>query len=156
MARKRNSPHDVFKYIDMHDGDPEPCWTWTGSLGGTDKRPYFAVSGTRRLAYRIVYELVHGVELKSTEVVRHKCDTPHCCNPAHLETGTHAENMQDMKERERHGLPHNTIRAIKALLTDGRFTHAEIAERYGVSRQLITEISRGTVYSHVETDGSNA
>lgn len=57
--------------------------------------------------------------------------------------------MNDMKDRERHGLPHNTVRAIRVLLIEDT-THADIAKRFGVSRQLITEINRDKVYKHVK------
>jgi len=142
----------------MHGNDQSVCWEWTAALGGrrNDRRPYFTVAGSRRLAYRVVYELVHGVELEPTVLVRHKCDNKVCCNPSHLELGTHQDNMNDMKERERHGLPHHTVRAIRRLLNtklvDGRsmHTHKDIAALYGISRQEVTEINRGTVYKHVK------
>lgn len=35
-------------------------------------------------------------------MVRHSCDNPPCCNPAHLLVGTAAQNAQDMAERGRH------------------------------------------------------
>lgn len=100
------------------------------------------------LAYRVVYELVHGVAL-GTAVVRHRCDNPICCNPEHLELGTHEDNMRDMRERERHGLPHHTVRAIRKLAEKGR-THREIAELYGLGRSTVTEIVQGLKYREVE------
>lgn len=153
MARKKNSPFDVFKYIDMQGGDEDKCWLWTGSLGGTDKRPYFAIDGVRRLAYRIVYELFKGVTLTRAEHILHQCDTPACCNPRHMKAGSkessHQENMDEMKERERHGLPHDTVRAIKRLLQEGVISQVDIAEHFGISRQSVTAINTGETYSHV-------
>jgi len=148
MPRKVNTPEDVFRNINMHSGDTEACWEWTASLGGSDNRPYFSIKGKRRLAYRIVYELYHGVTLERREQVLHQCDNPACCNPHHLKAGTHQENMDEMKERERHGLPHNTVKAIKRLLAAG-CGHAEIGDKYGVSRQTVTAINTGAVYTHV-------
>ena len=152
MPRRKNKPVDVFLQIDMHGGDQSVCWEWAGGLGGRpdDKRPYFTLDGSRRLVYRIVYELVHG-PIKRGILIRHTCDNKICCNPSHLVEGSHQDNMDDMKDRERHGLPHHTIHAIKKLLADG-ITHSLIADRFGVSRQLITEINRGKVYQHVEPD----
>lgn len=56
-----------------------------------------------------------------------------------------------MKTRQRHGLPHNTVRVIKRLLKEGRM-HKEIAELYGVSRELITAINNERLYSHVSLE----
>ena len=55
-----NSPTDVFSFIQMKGTDE--CWPWTGPYGGraSDRRPYFQAAGRRRIAYRWVYELVHG------------------------------------------------------------------------------------------------
>lgn len=152
MPRRRKHASSVFEKIDMHGADREVCWEWRGSLGGRDKRPYAQVDGKRQLVYRVVYTLVVG-PISSSEVIRHKCDNKLCCNPYHLEKGTHQQNMNDMKERERHGLPHHTVRAIKKLLSE-HVTHTEIAKRYGVSRQLVTEINRGKVYDHVDVEMS--
>lgn len=156
MARKSNKATDVFRYINMHNGDTDVCWEWTGALGGRDNRPYFSCEGQKWLGYRLVYTLYHG-PLEKGQVVRHKCDNKLCCNPHHLESGTHQDNMNDMKERERHGLPHHTVKAIKRILaskaegvTDE--THAEIAERFGVSRQTIGAINEGRVYQHVKVE----
>ena len=101
------------------------------------------------LAYRLTYKLVHGEEIPLDVMARHTCDNEKCCNPFHIVPGTHQQNMDDMKERERHGLPHNTVRAIKRLLAEGR-VHREIAELYGISREQVTAINNGRAYSHVE------
>jgi DNA-binding XRE family transcriptional regulator len=53
-----------------------------------------------------------------------------------------------MNERERHGLPHNAIRAIRKLLGEG-VAQQEIASRFGVSRETISAIATQRVYSHV-------
>lgn len=150
MTRRKNKPVDVFLQISMHGGDKTVCWEWTGALGGRpdDKRPYFTVDGSRQLVYRIVYVLVHGPIARGV-LIRHTCDNRICCNPWHLVQGSHQDNMNDMKDRERHGLPHNTVRAIRVLLIEDT-THADIAKRFGVSRQLITEINRDKVYKHVK------
>lgn len=53
-----------------------------------------------------------------------------------------------MKGRERHGLPHHTIRAIRKLGDHG-INHRVIAERFGIGRSTVTEIINCTNYSHV-------
>ena len=124
----------------MQNGDESVCWEWKGSLNKSDGRPYFTCDGSRKLAYRIVYELVTGEELPNGIVVRHNCDNPRCCNPTHLTVGTHQDNMNDMKDRERHGVPKTVLRSIRKLLEDGR-SHQDIADLYGLSREAITAIN---------------
>lgn len=136
----------VFQNIDM-SGGPHACWPWKLKLN--DKGlPYQSVNGKKRLAYRLTYELVHGT-VPDDLVLRHSCDNPVCCNPYHLTPGTHQENMNDMKERERHGLPHHTVRAIRKLGAE-KVTHKEIAERYGIARTTVTDIINRRYYQHVE------
>lgn len=124
----------------MHNNDPKPCWNWTGSLH--QGRPYFRASNKRRLAYQWVYELVYGVEIPQGQVVRHKCDNPTCCNPHHLELGTHQENMDDMTSRGRHGLSAHTVKHIRKLVDEKR-KDADIAEIVGVARETVRDIRLG-------------
>ena len=146
---KANRPEDVFKSIDM-SGGRHACWPWQGPLAGRDKdRPYISIRGKSVIAYRVVYELVHGVKLESNQLIRHTCDNSLCCNPEHHVLGTHQENMDDMKDRERHGMPHHTVVAIKNLLDAGKMTQEEIAEQFGKSREIVSKIATGRLYSHV-------
>lgn len=154
---RRNSPTDVFKFIDI--GEPDECWLWKG---GTNKDgiPYFTVEGKKVIAYRQVYKLVHpewDIE-NSREVLRHQCkdaegrpiDNPLCCNPKHVIPGTHLENMLDMVTRGRSGLTKDMVRAIINLRSEmPELTHKQIADRIAykfqtnVSRQAITDLLSG-------------
>jgi hypothetical protein len=149
---KRNKAADVFKKIDMCGGDTSKCWLWTGKLA-RDGRPYFDLNGRKVLAYRLTYELVHG-GIPEGKMLCHQCDTPACCNPYHTIPGTHDENMDEMKQRERHGLPHHTIRRIRARLERGD-KHADIADDFGISVQVIGHINTGRLYSHVTKEVDN-
>jgi hypothetical protein len=153
-----NQPTDVFKHINMLTGPMcerlgTRCWPFTSALS-SNGRPYFRLAGKNVLAYRLVYELVKGVKLERTDVFRHKCDNPICCNPEHGEIGTHVENMKDMRDRERHGLPHHTVRAIRKLAKDPNNTHEHIAKLYGLGRSTVTEIVQGKKYREVDDDQS--
>jgi hypothetical protein len=141
---KRNKPMDVFKFIDMKKGDIEVCWPWKRKLNKGDNRPYITIDGSRRPSYVVVYELFTGEEA-GDRVARHSCDNPVCCNPHHLSWGSHQDNSDDMKERERHGLPKTVIRAIRKLLNDGR-TQSDIADLYGVSRETISAIATERIH----------
>ena len=151
-----NSKHDVFKYYDMSVGEDE-CWRWTGPTGGRSRalRPYFAFENTRMIAYRAVYELVHGIKLTSDQLIRHTCDCGDmpigCGNPNHLQVGTNTENMDDMKRRQRHGLTHHVVRRIRKLYGEGR-SQDEIADLYGISQSLVSRVVTKELYGHVGID----
>tara|TARA_R100000306_G_C4298050_1_gene103630 strand:- start:288 stop:479 length:192 start_codon:yes stop_codon:yes gene_type:complete len=50
--------------------------------------------------------------------------------------------MNDMKERERHGMPKTVVRAILKLRNEGK-TQEDIANLYGISRETISAIETG-------------
>lgn len=102
------------------------------------------------LAHRVAYVLTHGDIPDGSgyhgAVVRHKCDNPKCCNPAHLQLGTQKDNVQDMYERgravnnspsgEAHGNAILNNAQREAIKADPR-GHSEVARQYGVSPQVV-------------------
>lgn len=82
----------------VHD-EASQCLLWTGSR---NKKGYgqINVGGRPRFTHRLAWELEYG-EIAGGLCVLHKCDTPACCNPAHLFLGTRAENNSDMTEKGR-------------------------------------------------------
>lgn len=60
----------------------------------------FKVGRAVKKAHRVAYELEHG-PIPSGMLVKHSCDNPPCCNPAHLSLGTQIGNMAEMLERGR-------------------------------------------------------
>jgi hypothetical protein len=86
----------LFLRIDDSKGD---CWLWTGSVGGGYGR--VLLRGTLWQAHRVVYELLVG-PVPPGCVLHHTCGNKRCCNPAHLEVVTQAENVaRDWAMRER-------------------------------------------------------
>lgn len=89
----------VLGRLDITDADE--CWLWPGSIRGTGVHTYGTVrvgsrtDGTRRVraTHIVVWEEVAGPVAAGLEL-DHLCRQPLCCNPAHLEPVTHAENMR--------------------------------------------------------------
>lgn len=154
---------DVFKKLDMVGGplqsDGTRCWPFLGEPNNKGLA-YVQYKGKKELVHRVVYRLVHGPDsLPDGVVVRHTCDNGRapvmCGNPNHLVKGSHQDNMNDMKERDRHGVPAHVVRAIRRLARTPRAdgtanTHAAIAELYGLARQTVTDIINGETHGHVE------
>lgn len=143
------------KYV-LRLGD-DKCWHWLGSSLPTGYGKFTVTSGKRMkrvYAHRAAFELANGYLPK---VVRHTCDKPSCCNPAHLLGGTHKQNSQDMIERGRANPPRGeraakaklTERDVKAILADPR-PYKTIALAFGLDRSSISRIKRREVWSHVQ------
>src|SRR5262245_8603979 len=87
---------------------PEPmsgCWLW---LGWVDRKGYGSIGLGRRIdgteqTHRVSWILYRGSIPEGVQV-QHKCDTPSCVNPDHLELGTPLQNMEQMvgRGRQRH------------------------------------------------------
>lgn len=151
-----NEPVDVFQHISMQG--PTECWPWAGAWGGQsrDQRPYFMARRKRKLAYRWVWELVNGSEPQG--MILHSCDNGGypvgCCNPNHMRVGTHEQNTKDMTDRQRHGLPATVVRAIRRMLADGKKTHEEIAEQWGLTRETVSAINQQRAYKHLKDEAN--
>lgn len=81
--------------------DPAGCHLW---IGQTSSNGYGKLywKGGKKLAHRVSLEIHLGEPISTELLVRHSCDIRLCVNPAHLLTGTHAENTQDMMSRGRY------------------------------------------------------
>jgi len=125
----------------------ENCWMWKG---GVNSRGYgvFWAKGKSWRAHRVSYE-IHEGEIPEGLIVRHKCDTPLCCNPKHLELGTHQDNAQDRMVRNRGAsgsrngsafLTEKDVAEIRDLANCGLFTQATIGFKYGVKQAIVSKI----------------
>lgn len=159
FAREYLVDHDRFWSYVARSAGPDACWTWTGAR---DKNGYgrFHTGRSRNstiLAHRASFGLTHG---ELPPVVRHRCDNPPCCNPAHHQAGTRAENNRDITERGRHATQKGTMKAacgerhgsakltapqvsqIRLEYAEGGVTQRELANSFGVSQRTINKIVR--------------
>lgn len=99
--RKESIPDRFWRQVDKRDGDE--CWPWKGAYRDP-RKGYggFHWQGHKMMrAHRAAYVLTYGA-IAGTLVVRHTCDNPPCCNPAHLQLGTVADNNRDRDSRGRY------------------------------------------------------
>jgi len=99
---------------------PDGCLKWTGAVtGGKEPRPRLLLRGRETKAARIVVACREG-KLPAGLLVLHTCDNPLCVHPAHLLTGTHADNIAD-RERRGRTLPRVVSRKYRAMTRKHHF-----------------------------------
>jgi hypothetical protein len=137
-------------------GDDD-CWLWTL---GKDGKGYggIGIQGRSLRCHKIAYLLVKG-DIPAGLQVRHECDNPPCCNPAHLILGTHKQNMEDMAARGRVGTLHGdrnpkaklTAEQVQELLVLRQLgaLQRELAARFNISQPVVKKIIHGDAYKNV-------
>jgi len=84
-------------------GHPTECWVWPGPKNNRGYGRFSIYRNGKRirlLTHRLAFKLATGID-PAGMVVRHDCDNPPCCNPAHLRLGSQADNVRDAVERRR-------------------------------------------------------
>lgn len=145
-------------------GGPDACWPWVGGGGHVFGygQIWDADLGRAEGAHRVAYRLVNGAIPEDAPCIRHTCDNPPCCNPAHLVAGTQSENLGDMSARGRRGsydrrgesnpfarLSASDVREIRARYAAGERPKA-IGRSYGVTRSCVGRIVSRQTWAHVD------
>lgn len=142
------------------------CWWWKG---GRQKRPdgtpsygIFCIGKRRILAHVFAWVSQNG-PVPAGQVIRHACDNPPCVKYlGHLEPGTQAQNLADMRERGRAfynrfptGPAHpkakideDKVRLVRNLRAEG-LSLAKIGDRVGLHASTVHDIVHGKTWGHV-------
>jgi len=146
------------RFHEKWEVDDTGCWIWTAAKAG---RGYgiIKIPGSREYyyAHRLSYQIHYGVD-PGEKLVLHTCDNPACVKPTHLFLGTHSDNAQDMKSKDRHL---RGARNKMAKLTDEKVRHLrklhemgvsqnELGRVYGVSQGVVYKIVHGQTWTHAE------
>lgn len=131
------------------------CWEWSGARqSGKWNYGRLTTGGRWTAAHVLAWELTNGPRPDGM-FVRHSCDNPPCCNPAHLELGSPADNTRDMHERGRAGytgmpgslnpaakITPETVASIRRD-RDAGLSWAALGARYGISKGHARRVALG-------------
>lgn len=95
----------------------DACWPWR-----TGKKGSIWINGLKYLVSRVMLERKLQRTIRPGLLACHTCDNPPCFNPAHLYEGTHADNMRDMKERQRYFAATQPTRFLECITAAGKKT----------------------------------
>jgi hypothetical protein len=76
------------------------CWVWKGWVNPQWGYGFMSYRNKSWRLHCLMWTLTRGPIPKGM-VIRHTCDNPPCCNPLHLEIGTHRDNVHDRMKRGR-------------------------------------------------------
>lgn len=150
QSLRSGDPDAFWRFVDK--SGPRGCWLWTGRTRDDGYGTLTWDGVHNRRAHRVAYQLAIG-PLRDEDVLRHSCDNPPCVNPAHLQPGTHADNIDDMWRRdrqwkgyrvrgERH--PHSKLTERSVLEIRSGAARDEsvssLARRFGISRAAVRAV----------------
>lgn len=150
-AHVKTPAERLWEKVDQSAG-ADACWPYSSVVEGKYAIVGYDAGGPRWKgigAHVLAYTLTKGPVTKGM-IVRHTCDNPRCCNPAHLLTGSYKENMADAVERQRtsSGKFHKpnaklTWEIVREIRTLGKNMSATaLAKKYNVSIPTISAILR--------------
>jgi hypothetical protein len=132
-------------------GPDDSCWPWIGDVEPLGYGRFFVRGHGYRKAHRIALAFAEGPPPDATRrYALHKCRTPCCCNPRHLEWGSAKKNNGPDKRRD------GTLRSSRlsnAVLNERLAleirdqlhlkTNVVLAKEYGVGPSTISRIRHG-------------
>lgn len=135
------------------------CWLYQGAR---DKwgHAHVGIGERRHSAHRYFYSrLVEPIP--AGKQVLHRCNVPHCVNPAHLYLGTDKENTADKlavkgqawgERNSSAKLKAEEVRAIRVeyRYEDRRSNARELADKYGVCQAAITAIIARRTWANLD------
>lgn len=120
-----------------------PCWVWQRAKTRNGYGSTWS-AGQWMGAHVLYYTRKHGPVPNGMEL-DHLCRVRQCVNPDHLEPVTSAENIRRSPVAK---LTANQVVDIKQRLQQG-VANKVLAEDYGVSRPLISNIKRGVAWAEI-------
>jgi hypothetical protein len=133
---------------------------WYCSAGGEESRYGTIWFKHQNIGNHVASYLVHKGSIPNGMLVCHTCDYKRCIAPDHLFLGSNQDNTDDMIRKGRKDrrvgslntraiLTEDQVREIKYFLEHAGMTQQAIADYFGVSRVIISQINTGKRWVHV-------
>ncbi len=156
MNREETIQWALSKCIRQENG----CLLWPGAHRNGYGRIRF--EGKLVCLHRLLCEHYHGRKMVDGECALHRCDTPSCISESCLFIGTNLDNVADREAKGRNIVKHGEesgssklkeiqVIEIIRLLKSGERVRL-LAERYGVSLDLIYRIKQNRLWKHISRD----
>jgi DNA-binding CsgD family transcriptional regulator len=122
------------------------CWEWLGTLSESGYGQV-CINNVIYPSHRVSYSLFVE-DIPKEMYVCHSCDNRKCINPKHLWLGTHQDNMNDMKNKnrsngKRRNITEKEIEEIKTLYKTGKYTNKQLAKMLNMSIGAVSKYTRG-------------
>ena len=132
--------------------DEDGCWIWTGY---TTKhgQPQARLNYQLILVRRVVWEMTHDKELKSTMWVAAKCNKPGCCHPDCMVARTRSQALKGRgmtllhraaiatAKRRNSDIPDEVVAEVRASDEQAR----QMARRLGLTESYVSLVRRGKI-----------
>ena len=132
--------------------DDDGCWIWTGY---TTKhgQPQARLNYQLVLVRRVVWEMTHDKELKSTMWVAAKCNKPGCCHPDCMVARTRSQALKGRgmtllhraaiatAKRRNSDIPDEVVAEVRASDEQAR----QMARRLGLTESYVSLVRRGKI-----------
>lgn len=158
FAVRWNNPITWLRSKSRQQGE---CLAWKGFINPKTGYASLQFNRVHYLAHRFTW-LIHRGPIPDGLMVLHTCDNRPCCNPDHLFLGTHQDNMDDAKAKNRfkpplgeaHGqskLKTKQVLNIIRLVTVEGLSQSAVARRYGVHQCNVSRIVGKKRWAHIPT-----
>jgi hypothetical protein len=134
------------------------CHNCTSHASGEDGYPRIQFNNEYMGLHRYIY-ILHKGQIPEGKLIRHTCDNRKCINPEHLLIGTHSDNINDAKERNRLNPQRGIDNGNVKLTTEKAFaifysqeSLNTLANKYKISRTQVSDIKNKKRWKHLHSN----